>query len=415
VRILFVSQYFPPEMGAPSARVSELARRWVDAGEEVTVLTAFPHHPVGRKAPGDRWRLTRRETFHGVDVLRAYIWAAPNRGVVRRMLSYLSFLLSALAVGLIRGGRTDIVVATSPQLLAACAGYALARFHRVPFVFEVRDLWPESILAVGAMQENPLVRGLKRMSRHLYEHSDQIVTAGEGYREQIHHLYGVPRERMITLPNGIDPQLFRPAPASTEVRRELGAGDGQFLVVYLGTLGMAHGLDTLLEVAERLRHRHEIAFALVGEGAEKDRLMRLAADRRLTNVRFVGQQPRERMPALYAAADLGLVLLRDRPLFQSVLPSKIFEWLAMARPIVVTVAGEARRIIESSGGGVFVPPESPAALAEEICRLAAGGVDLVAMGEAGRAHVVAHYNRDLQAETYRLLLRRLVAESRGNR
>jgi glycosyltransferase involved in cell wall biosynthesis len=331
------------------------------------------------------------------------------------MVSYLSFLLSALAIGLLRGGRLDVVVGTSPQLLAACAGYALARLRRVPFVFEVRDLWPESILAVGAMHENLVVRGLKRISRHLYEHSARIVTVGEGYREEIHRLYGVPRERMVSLPNGVDPELFRPAASDPAVRSELGAGDGRFLALYLGTLGMAHGLETLLEAAELLRDRPQIAFALVGEGAEKDRLVRLAAERGLTNVRFLGQQPRERVPALYAAADLGLVLLRDRALFQSVLPSKIFEWLAMARPIVVTVGGEARRVVESSGGGIFVSPEDPRALAEAIRRLASGDVDLGAMGEAGRAHVVAHYNRDLQAKAYRHLLRRVVTKSSGTR
>ena len=417
MRILFVSQYFPPEMGAPAARVHELARRWVRCGEEVTVLTAFAHHPTGVKALGDRRRLSRRERVDGIDLLRAYVWATPNEGVAKRMLSFLTFMVAAIVVGLLRTGRPDVVVATSPQLLCACAGYVLARCKRAPFVLEVRDLWPESILAVGAMGDNLMVRLLKRVARFLYESSDRVVTVGEGYRREIHRLYGLPLQAMAVVPNGIDPELFRPESEAAgggdrqKLRRQMG-WEGRFVVMYLGTLGMAHGLEKVLEAARLLQAEDpRFHFVFVGEGADKARLAALAASWKAHNVEFVDQQPKARVPAFYAACDVGLVTLRDRPLFRAVLPSKIFEIMASSRPILITVAGEAREVVERSGGGVWVPPEDAPAMVEALQRLAADGVDLAAMGGAGREFVVEHFNREIQADRYLSLLRETAGQA----
>ena len=197
MKILYVSQYFPPEVGAPSARVFELSRAWQHLGERVVVLTAFPNHPLGIKRREDRWRITRRERLDGIDVVRAYVYATPNRGIVRRMISYASFMVSSVVVGLWRVRRPDVVIGTSPQLLCAVGAYVLARLKRVPFIFEVRDLWPESILAVDAMKQNLIVRALKRVARYLYEKSDRIVTVGDGYSQAINQNYGIPFEKML--------------------------------------------------------------------------------------------------------------------------------------------------------------------------------------------------------------------------
>ena len=409
-----MSQYFPPEMGAPSARVHELSRAWRQAGHDVTVLTAFAHHPTGVKAPGDRFRLTRRTSLDGIDVVRAYIYAAPNRGTWRRMASYLSFFVAATVIGLVRVRRPDVIVATSPQLLAACAGYLLARRFRVPFVFEVRDLWPESIVAVDAMHENVVIRALRRVAAHLYAHSARIVTVGEGYKRQIVSRYAVPAERLTVVPNGIDPQFFTPAPRDNDVRRELGWGD-RLVVLYVGTLGMAHALHVVLEAAARLAGEPDKLFVFVGEGARKDELKRQAGEQGLCNVQFIDHQPKERIPAYYAACDLGLVTLRNTPLFQDVLPSKIFEYLGMERPVLVAVDGEARRLVEAAGAGRFVPPEDPRALADAIRELARDRVRLAAMGRAGRLHVVEHYDRRMLARRYAELLEQLVSLSRAGR
>jgi glycosyltransferase involved in cell wall biosynthesis len=406
VRILYVSQYFPPEMGAPSARVHELAREWVRLGHDVTVLTGFAHHPTGVKARGDRGRLTRRESVDGIDVVRTYVYAAPNKGTVRRMLSYASFFASAVTIGIGRVGRPEIVVATSPQLLCACAGYVLARLRRRPFVFEVRDLWPESIIAVEAMKDNVLILLLKRAARHLYRHATRIVTVGHGYRRQIHERYGIDTERMEVLPNGIDTSLFVPGPQDNEVRREFGWGDRQVLL-YVGTHGMAHALHIVLEAAAELRDDPDKLFVFVGEGARKDELKRRAAELRLPNVQFIDQQPKQRIPLFYSACDIGLVTLRKTPLFQDVLPSKIFEYLGMERPVILSVDGEARRLVEAAGAGVFVPPEDVPRLVETIRRLTTDPRRLQAMGRAGRSFVLEHYDRRRLAADYAELLRSL--------
>ena len=408
MRILYVSQYFPPEIGAPSARVSEFARCWKDAGHDVTVLTAFAHHPTGIKAKADRGVLSRREDHEGIDVVRTYVYATANKGTLKRMLSYASFMLSALLIGFWRVRRPDVVIATSPQLLTAVAGYVIARLKRVPFVFEVRDLWPESIIAVDAMKENLLIRLLKRTARYLYEHADQVVTVGEGYRRAIHERYGLPLERMIVIPNGIDTALFIPAERENDVRGEYDWGN-RFVAMYLGTHGMAHALGRVLDVAARFRDDPELLFVFVGEGAEKEALKERAAALKLPNVQFIDQQPKQRVPAFYAACDVGLVTLRNTPLFQEVLPSKIFEYLGMERPVVISVAGEAQRLVETAGGGVFVPPEDVDAMTDALRMLRADRSRLATMGRDGRAHILANYDRRALAQRYADLLRNVCA------
>ena len=399
MRILYVSQYFPPEMGAPSARVHALSREWVQQGHQVTVLTGFANHPLGVKAPEDRRKITRREEKDGIDVVRSYLYAAPNQGTVRRMLSYASFMVSAVIIGSLRVKRPDVVIGTSPQLLSGCAGYLLAKRFRVPFVFEVRDLWPESIVAVDAMGENRLIRGLKAISRFLYYRSDRVVTVGHGYRRAIQRLYDVPEDRFDVIPNGLDTQLFVPSDKNNELRAKHGWGD-RFVVMYVGTHGMAHALHRVVETAKILRDRPDVLFVFVGEGAEKQKLKQLASEWNLNNIQFFDQQPREQIAQFYAACDIGLVCLRDTELFQEVLPSKIFEYLGMARPVLVSVRGEARELVESAGAGEYVPPEQPVALAEAILRSANDPERLTAMGKAGRKYVTRFFDRRVLANQY---------------
>lgn len=411
MRILYVSQYFPPEMGAPSARVYELSREWVNLGHDVTVLTAFAHHPTGIKAAEDRGVLTRRESVDGIHLIRTYVYASANKGTLKRMLSYASFMLSAMTIGRVRVPKVDVVIATSPQLLCAVAGYFLARTLRVPFVFEVRDLWPESILAVEALKDSAFIRLLKGVARYLYKHADQIVTVGEGYRQGIHSRYGIPKERMEVVRNGIDTSLFVPGPRDNEVRREHGWGD-RFVIMYVGTHGMAHGLHQVLEAAKALRDDPEKVFVFVGEGAEKENLKQLAAQWQLPNVQFIDQQTKARIPLFYAACDLGLVSLRESSLFQEVLPSKIFEYLGMAKPILLNVAGEARQIVEAAGAGRYVPSGDVPALVNAVRELAQQKKELEEMGRRGRDYVVQHFDRRMLAKRYLDILEPLARSSR---
>ena len=399
MRILYVSQYFPPEMGAPAARVYELARAWVKLGHQVTVLTAFAHHPTGIKAEADRGVLTRRETIDGIQVIRTYVYATANKGILKRMVSYASFMLSAMTIGRLRIAPPDVVIATSPQLLCAVAGYTLARTLGAPFVFEVRDLWPESILAVEALRDSLLIGALKGVARHLYHRCEKIVTVGDGYRRGIHQRYGIPLTKMAVVRNGIDTDLFVPLPRNNEVRNAYGWGN-RFVLMYVGTLGMAHGLQHVLEAARALRDDPDKLFVFVGEGAEKEALKRLAADWQLPNVQFIDQQPKARIPWFLAACDLGLVSLRNTPLFQEVLPSKIFEYLGMERPVLINVAGEARQIVEQAAAGEYVASEDVPAMVEAIRRLAQQPKRLQSMGRSGREFVLKHFDRSVLARHY---------------
>jgi glycosyltransferase involved in cell wall biosynthesis len=423
MNILYLSQYFPPEMGAPAARVFELSRAWVELGHHVTVLTGFPNHPTGVVPPEYRGQHFRRETVAGIHVVRVPIYAAANKGIIKRVANYVSYGASAAAVGPFVTGRPDVLVATSPQFLTAVAGRLLSWTKgiapgaaKVPFVFEVRDLWPRSIVEVGAMSAgSPVIKLLETIERALYRGADRIVAVTESFVDEI-AATGIARDKIAVITNGVDLDLFKPG-SRADARRTLGLDETAFLVTYVGTHGMAHGLDLLLEAARLLADRapdeNPIRFLLVGEGAEKAALKRRAAALALTNVTFWDQRPRDDVARILDASDLCLVLLRDKPLFRTVIPSKIFEFMGAGRPILTTVDGESRRIIEAAGAGVFSPPGDAPALAGHIHALAVDRVALAARGQAGRRFVEAHYARPVLARHYADLLADLVAETQS--
>src|SRR5229473_8000273 len=298
-------------MGAPAARAAELSRHWVRMGHEATVLTGFPNHPTGVVPEEWRSRLHRlryMETINGVRVVRTWLWPLPNRKAHERIRNYASFCISAGIRGLALH-KPDVIIATSPQLLCALSGWWLALWKRVPFVFEVRDLWPESLAAVGMGDSNSLLhRTLAKIAAFLYRHADRIVVVTPAFEDYLVEHWRVPRERVSVVENGVETGLFAPQPA-TDLRRELGA-EGKFVVSYIGTMGMAHGLETIIAAATQLQNTNpDIAFLMVGEGADKDRIVALALDRGLRNLRFVDQQPREEIPAYICASDVCLVLL----------------------------------------------------------------------------------------------------------
>jgi glycosyltransferase involved in cell wall biosynthesis len=407
LRIAYLCQYFPPEPAAPAARVHELARAWVRSGDKVTVLTAVPNFPTGLVPAGYRGRVGTTEWRDGVRVLRCWLFARPNRGVGNRTLSQVSFTGSVLAFGLPRLGPVDVVVASSPPLFVGLAGWAVARLRRALFVLEVRDLWPEAVVDMGLMREGVAVRMLGRLAWFLYRRAARVVVVTEGFAESLAGR-GLPRCRLAVVPNGADTSLFAPGSDARAIRARLGLDEGQFVALYLGSLGLAQGLDVVLDAAARLP---DVQFLLVGEGADKERLAAQRGRRGLANVRLWPAVAREQVPALYAAADVGLVPLRDVPVFRTFVPSKLFELLAAGRPVVGAVRGEARAILERSGAALVADPGDGAGVAAAVARLRDDPALAAELGRRGRAFAVAHYDRDALAARYRRLLGEVVARS----
>ncbi len=407
MHVLFLTHYFPPEVNAPASRTFEHARQWVrQPGVEVTVLTNHPNHPHGVLYPGFRNAWFRRETMAGISVIRVRTLLAANAGFFWRTMSFLFYMVAAIA-GSWRVRRPDVVVATSPQFFCAVAGYVVSRLKRRPFVFELRDLWPESIVAVGAMQASRLVRVLEALELFLYRRAAHIVAVTDSFKENLVRR-GIPAEKISVLKNGVDLRRFQPRPSPAALRGDLGA-EGKTVVSYIGTVGLAHAIDGIVEAATILRDAPDLLFLVVGDGADKARIEALVAQRGLSNLRVLPGVDKDRVLDYYALTDLNLVTLRGQPVFTTVIPSKIFEIMAMSRPILTTVDGECRRIIESAGAGIFVAPERPAEMVTAIRSLVGRVGERRAMGERGRAFVQEHFDRDRTAARYLELLRGLAS------
>jgi colanic acid biosynthesis glycosyl transferase WcaI len=394
VRILFLSDNFPPEGNAPAARLHEHAIRWVRDGHEVTVVTCAPNFPEGEVYPGYRncWRQV--EEIDGIRVVRVKTFITANEGVLKRTLDYLSFMVAGFIGGLLER-RPDVVVATTPQFFCAVGGWALATVRRLPFVLELRDLWPESISAVGAVRHGGLIRWLERIELFLYRRAARIVTVTNAFRENLVSR-GIPPGKIHVVVNGVDLDRYAPVGRDAELARAWDV-ESNFVVGYIGTHGLAHALHHVVEAASLLAHRSDIVFLFAGGGAERRRIEGLVLERGLANVRLVPRQPKTRMPALWSLCDVALVPLRDTPVFATVLPSKLFEAMGMGVPVLMALPdGEATGIVRETGCGICTPPEDPRALAEAVALLAGDRVMMAALRQAG-LQAAQGYSRDRQA------------------
>ena len=402
MRILLVTHYFPPETGAPQARLSALAQIWAADGDTVTVLTGMPNHPTGVVPSQYRGAIRRRERRDGYRVLRTWLYATPNEGITRKTLGHLSFMVTSVLFGAVPSGRADVVVVSSPTFFSIGAAWALARIKRARLVVEIRDLWPAIFTELGVLTNRRIIGLLERLERAAYAAADEVVVVSEGFRDNLIGR-GVPPGKVHTIRNGVSLEKFDPgAVADPDVRTRLGAAAGDCLVLYAGTHGISHALPGVARTAAQLADC-PIHFAFVGEGADKPRLAYTVAELRLANVTLLPGVPHQEVPGLLAAADICLVPLRDVPLFATFIPSKIFEYLGAGKAVVGSVSGEAAQILREAGA-VVVPPEDDAALAGAIRNLAADPERRLAMGRAGRRHVERHYDRVALAREYRKIL-----------
>jgi glycosyltransferase involved in cell wall biosynthesis len=411
MRILYLSQYFPPEAGATQTRAYEMATGLIRAGHQVTMLTEVPNHPQGIIHPAYRGKLWVREELDGldsasaIDVLHVWVKASPVKTMRTRLAFYLSYMVNATLAGLLLREKYDVIYATSPPLFVGGAALALSHLRRTPLVFEVRDLWPESAVALGELKNPRFIRWATRLEEACYRRARHIVVVTQGIYDRL-LARQIPEQKLSLIPNGANTDLFHYQPdAGAAMRRELGLDD-RFLVVYAGIHGIAQGLETVLQAAQRLEdiHASNIHFLMIGDGPCKADLLKLKTEMVLSNVTMLDAQPRETIPAYLSAADVALVPLRKLELFKGALPSKIFDAWACECPIVLSMEGEARRVLERAQAGVYVEPESPVALAEAIQALSRDRDRCREYGENGRRFVVRHYSRQAQAQRLAALL-----------
>lgn len=367
MKILFLSENFPPETNAAATRVYERALYWVKQGHQVTILTSAPNFPQGRLHDGwqNRWHQT--EAMDGLRVVRVKTYIAANRGTARRTLDFISFMITAFCAGLFEK-RPDVIAATSPQFFAAVGGWMLSAVRRVPFVFELGDLWPASIVAVGAMRPSLPLRLMEKLELFLYRRSACVAALTHAFKKDLVRR-GIPEKKIAVVMNGVDLWRYQPQDRDPDLAQVWGL-EGKFVIGYVGTHGMAHGLDNILDAAEILKDRDDIRFLLAGDGAERAALIERAQAETLHNVVFLPPQPKAMMPRVWSLCDVALVHLKDQPAFAEVIPSKMFEAMGMGLPVLMALPeGEASAILNSDGAGLHIPAEDPKALAEAATRL----------------------------------------------
>lgn len=364
MKILFLTDNFPPESNAPATRTYEHCKEWLKKGVEVTVITGVPNYPKGEIFSGYKNKWRQEEMMDGIRVIRVWTYISPNRGLFRRILDYMSFCISAFFASLFV--KTDIVIATSPQLFTAVAGYLSAFFKRKPWILEIRDLWPESIKAVGAMEESLLLKLLDQIVLFLYRKADRVVVVTDAFKERIHKC-GVPNNRIHVIKNGVHLDQFQLRGKDHYIIEQYDLKH-KFVVAYIGTHGMAHNLDFILDCAAKVKNEN-IHFLFVGDGAMKGRLIIKLKALGLENVTMLDAVPKSEVPRYISVSDVALIPLKKRDTFKKVLPSKIFENAAMEKPILLGVEGEAQAVVEFYNAGLCFEPESEVDFLEKLERM----------------------------------------------
>ncbi|MEZ8593284.1 glycosyltransferase family 4 protein [Vibrio splendidus] len=367
MHILFLTDNFPPEGNAPATRTYEHAIRWVKAGHKVTVITCAPNFPEGKVFDGFKNSWYQTHDLDGINVVRVKTFITANEGFVKRILDYMSFMVTGFIAGLFQK-KPDAIVATSPQFFCACAGWALSAVRRKPFVFELRDIWPASITAVGAMKDSLVIRMLEKIEIFLYKRADAIVSVTHAFKKELIER-GVDGSKIEVVLNGVDLSKYEPQDKDTELAKQYGL-EGKFVAGYIGTHGMAHGLEHIVSVAERLQHDDNIRIVFAGGGAARQKVVDLVQQKGLKNVVLIDRQPKEMMPKLWSLCDVSLVPLVNSELFKTVIPSKIFECMGMGIPTIMSVPeGEATAIIRETNSGLVVESESVDQITAAILKL----------------------------------------------
>lgn len=405
MRILFLAHYYPPEMGGAAARLHGLARWLVAFGHAVTVITGFPNYPSGVIPKSYRGKLHVRESLDGVELARTWVYASSHKSSLRRLANYLSFVLTALLTGLALNRHFDVVVASSPPLFIGLSGWLLAQLKGIPFVFDIRDLWPNVAVDAGEFAPDAaMIRWGYRLARFLYRRADHIVSVTENKRLKLLDA-GVPAAKLSVVSNGVDLDLI---PSALSDGCAVHGLQTKFVILYAGLIGIAQGLDVAVEAAQLLIEHHDIHFLIVGDGVQRDTLVDQVARHGLTNVTMLPRQPRERIPELMALADVCLVPLSNAGITDAV-PSKLLEAWAFGKPVILAATGEAAVLVQQSGGGVVISPRDAAALAQAVLQLRSAPDRLARLGEAGQRYVAKHLARPALARKMETVLSEVIS------
>jgi len=415
VRILFISNFYHPEPGAQPARVRNLTQRWAKAGHDVTILVGVPNHPKGKVYPGHKLRSLRisyTEWDDQVRVCRVSYFMRPNRGSLNRFLAFSSFPIIA-AIRAIFMKPFDVVVGTIPQPFGPLTAYFLRSVTKAKFVLDVRDLWPEGLTATDQTSEDALAyKVIGAATSFLYKRADQIVAVTDGIRDSIIENHPVDPDDVHVIRTAVDIDQFRTSNTrlSPAIEEHI---EGKFVVSYIGTIGNAHGLETVVEAAQILEQQHfnRFAFVIAGSGAEEQKIRDLVKTKKVANVLCTGQVDRNQIPGLLHASNIGIVSLRMSPVFQTVVPTKIYEYMAAGLPVISNVAGEAEELVDQSGAGITVEGDNAHAMAAGITELADNPKRLREISKSSSEYIKNNVSWDTTSGVYLEVLKRAILKS----
>jgi glycosyltransferase involved in cell wall biosynthesis len=403
MHILLIHQAFAAIDEPGGTRHHEIAQYLTRREHEVTIIASPVSYLTGKSIREHIPWVEKQETEPGITILRAYTYPALHRSFVHRIFSFLSFMVSSFFIGLTIKD-IDLVWGTSPPIFQSVTAWVLARLKRVPFLFEVRDLWPAFAIAIGVLQQPVLIRASEWLERFLYRHADQVVVNSPGF---IDHLHARGAVHVELVPNGADTNMFDPLSKGEDFRKNHGLAD-KFIALYAGAHGMSNDLGVILVAAKILKDRDDIMLVLLGDGKEKSALESQARDMVLTNLKFIPPIPKQEMPRALAAANACIAILKPIPLYATVYPNKVFDYMAAGRPVALAMEGVIRDVIESANSGISIPPGNPTALAEAIIYLADNPHEGNEMGTRGRQYIKNHFDRPAQAERFGQIIEKMV-------
>ena len=353
MHILFLTDNFPPEVNAPATRTYEHCQEWINEGAMVTVITCAPNFPHGKLYKGYKNNFYQKETIDGIDVIRVWSYMSPNNGFFKRVIDYLSFAFVSFIVGLFQ--KCDIIIATSPQFFTTWSAYGLSKIKRKPWIFELRDIWPESIKTVGLLKQGFIIDTLEKIELFLYHNSSKVIAVTEAFKKNLISR-GIPKEKIEVITNGSNLELFRQRDKDLDLLSKLNL-ENKFIVGYIGTHGLAHSLDFIMRSISKVKDK-DIHFLFIGDGAMKKNIIEISNNLKLKNVTFLDAIAKEEVPHYLSICDISLAPLKKRENFKTVIPSKIFEASAMRKPTLLGVQGQAQEIIEKYQAGVCFLPEN---------------------------------------------------------